>query len=441
MTSNLVSIIPEKGFLGLERILRRLIAEDGFDNHDIAMRCIGEYERFFLLAAQHRDVPHVPSRRVDIIWQRHMLDTVAYAEDCARWAGAYLHRNDAVPPEAYGQTLKLLEPYDPEIWDQPGAASISAQRAEPIPQGERQGSIDKEDFSDILARVRYSLQHKPPTLAWVADAREQLEADPTLAMEEYRRFLGLLLAEAEPITPSKLIDEFWHQHVLDSRNYAHFCARTAGRTLHHIPHYEKPHVFHAPAFRRTHALYRKRFGIDPPGRIWTHMGESASCHSEPYPLYIIDEPNQMCTELWIGGVDPRHNESLHPVLTKNGLPFQLWLSLVREINSVPRISWDKFSAIKANSPSGWGCILSILVIAIAWYPLISVVIVPFVILPGAGIYFLRWKMRAYDLTKAAHIISAFNPKLDKYGAELSLKGDGKAIHCLAQAEWINKGLL
>jgi hypothetical protein len=83
-TTKLKPALPVNGFLGLDRIVRRLIAEDGFESYTTAMRSIAEYEKFFLLAARHRNVPHVPSSRVDIVWQRHMLDTLAYAEDCAR---------------------------------------------------------------------------------------------------------------------------------------------------------------------------------------------------------------------------------------------------------------------------------------------------------------------------------------------------------------------
>ncbi len=306
-TTNLKPVLPANGFLGLERIVRRLIAEDGFESYTTAMRSIAEYEKFFLLAARHRDIPHVPSRRVDIVWQRHMLDTVAYAEDCARWAGAYLHRIVAVPPDAYRQTLDRLGAADPEIWDQPGPACISAHWPDPIPQRERHGSLEKEDFSALLVRVRSSLQNKPGTPAWVVEACELLEADSMLAVEEYRRFLGLLITEAAPLTPSKLLDEFWHQHVLDSRNYASFCSRTAGRFLHHIPNYEKPHEFHDPAFRRTHNLYRKRFGNAPPDRVWSYMGESGGCGCdplEPAALYEIDKPSHIKVKLRIGGGRP-----------------------------------------------------------------------------------------------------------------------------------------
>jgi hypothetical protein len=430
--TNLKPALPANGFLGLDRIVSRLIAEDGFESYTSAMRSIAEYEKFFLLAARHRNIPHVPSSRVDIVWQRHMLDTLAYAEDCARWAGAFLHRIDEVPPDGYRQTLDRLGTADLEIWDQPGPASISALKPDPITRGERHSSLEKEDFSALLARVRASLQNKPGLPAWVAEARELLEADSMLAVEEYRRFLGLLITEAAPLTPSKLLDEFWHQHVLDSRNYASFCTRTAGRFLHHIPNYEKPHKFHAPAFRRTHALYREKFGNDPPGRVWSYMGESGGCGSPPAPppLYVIDNSSQMRADLRIGGVDQRHLESLHPILAKNGLPNELWLSLIREIDSVPQISWSKFSAIKANSPLLWGLILGTLLIAHIKTGLYGNVILGGFSF-GIIIYSARWIHRAYDQTRIVQIINDFNSVFGKYGASLSSNRQSMYIRCSA----------
>ena len=432
-TTNLKPVLPAKGFLGLERIVRRLIAEDGFESFTTAMRSIAEYERFFLLAARQRDVPHVPSRRVDIVWQRHMLDTVAYAEDCTRWAGAYLHRIVPVPPDAYRQTLDRLGATDPEIWDQPGPASIAAHGPDPIPREERLGSLEKEDFSALLVRVRSSLQNKHGTPAWVAEARELLQADSMLAVEEYRRFLGLLITEAAPLTPSKLLDEFWHQHVLDSCNYASFCSRTAGRFLHHIPNYEKPHEFHDPAFRRTHDLYRKRFGNAPPDRVWSYMGESGGCScgpSEPATLYKIDKPSHFKAELRIGGVDPRHFESLHTVLAKNGLPNEHWLSLLREINSVPRISWTKFSANKANFPLIEGLILGSLLIAyIKFWPSGIMLILGFFFV--SIIYYARWMERGFEQARVAQVIADFNSIFVKHGASLYSDRHGIYIYCFA----------
>jgi len=408
------------------------MAEDGFESYTTAMRSIAEYEKFFLLAARHRDLPHVPSHRVDIVWQRHMLDTVAYAEDCTRWAGAYLHRIDVVLPDAYRKTLDRLGVADPEIWDQPGPASISVHGPDPINQEELHGSLEKEDFSALLARVRFSLQNKPGHPTWVAEARELLEADSLLAVEEYRRFIGLLISEAGPLTPSKLLDEFWHQHVLDSRNYASFCSRTAGRFLHHIPNYEKPHEYHDPAFRRTHDLYRKRFGYGPPDRVWSYMGESGGgCCSppEPPPLYAIDKPSHMIAELRIGEVDSRHFESLHPILAHNGLPHELWLALLREIDSVPRISWSKFSAIKANSPLIYGLILATLLIAsIKTWPSGIMFFYAFILFI---IYYARWLNRAFEQTRVVHIITDFNSAFAKYRAFLYADRRGIYIRCLA----------
>ena len=332
---------PSHGFLRLDRVVRRLIAEDGFPDTDLARRSIAAYERFFLLAAQHRAGPLVPSRRVDLVWQRHMLDTPAYAEDCARWAGAYLHRDDRAPPGGYERTLGLLGPGDPEAWDGPGPASASADGPAFAGRAGFPGDLDREDLSGVLARVRHALRSKPSASPWVAEARELLETEPGVATEEYRRFLALLMAGAGRIAPCKLVDEFWHQHILDSRNYNRFCARAAGRYLHHTPHYEEPHAFHEPAFRRTLALYRGRWGCDPPSRIWAHLGESGGgggdgCSSSagPAPLYAVDTPQHVCAGLRIGRVAPGFRP-LHPVLVKKGLPPDLWAVFLRASTPSP----------------------------------------------------------------------------------------------------------
>ena len=287
-------VATPSGFLGLDRVVRRLIAEDGFKDRDTAMRCIAEYERFFLLAARGEAGSLVPSRRVDLIWQRHMLDTMAYAEDCSRWAAAFLHRDDGMPPGGYERTVELLRPSDPEVWDRAGPAFITTDGAAPDDRAGVRGGLDREELSGVLARVRHALERKPAAPGWVIEARDLLETDPTLATEEYRRFLALLMIEAGRISPCKLVDEFWHQHILDSRNYARFCARAAGRYLHHTPNYEKPHEYHEPAFRRTRTLYRSTFGFDPPGPIWAHMGESGGGDgggsADGPPLYVIDTP-------------------------------------------------------------------------------------------------------------------------------------------------------
>ena len=42
---------------------------------------------------------------------------------------------------------------------------------------------------------------------------------------EYEKFLNILSISKEPekMSPSEIIDIFWHQHILDTKNYYDYC--------------------------------------------------------------------------------------------------------------------------------------------------------------------------------------------------------------------------
>lgn len=44
-------------------------------------------------------------------------------------------------------------------------------------------------------------------------------------LPEYIRFMSLRHITKEPLSPSDLVDEFWHAHILETEKYADFCAR------------------------------------------------------------------------------------------------------------------------------------------------------------------------------------------------------------------------
>jgi hypothetical protein len=50
-----------------------------------------EYRRFLALRLAHPEAEIVPCKLVDEMWHRHILDTRAYAEDCERIFGAFMH--------------------------------------------------------------------------------------------------------------------------------------------------------------------------------------------------------------------------------------------------------------------------------------------------------------------------------------------------------------
>jgi hypothetical protein len=58
------------------------------------------------------------------------------------------------------------------------------------------------------------------------------------AIHKYKQWLYLKLHNPNTdIVPSKLIDEVWHYHILDTRAYAQDCQHVFGKFLHHFPYF------------------------------------------------------------------------------------------------------------------------------------------------------------------------------------------------------------
>lgn len=80
----------------------------------------------------------------------------------------------------------------------------------------------------------------------------------------YRRFLWLLVIYPEhPCVPTRDIDEFWHNHILHTKDYVRDCQGLAGHYLHHEPaDLSDPaaYVGLSEQFEKTQALYLAEFG-------------------------------------------------------------------------------------------------------------------------------------------------------------------------------------
>lgn len=97
---------------------------------------------------------------------------------------------------------------------------------------------------------------------------------------EYRRFLALHTAfPATEIVPCKLVDEIWHQHILDTRAYASDCDALLGEFLHHYPYFgmngPDDAMALADAYADTLQRYRDAFG-EPGPATWIST-DAASC--------------------------------------------------------------------------------------------------------------------------------------------------------------------
>jgi hypothetical protein len=88
-------------------------------------------------------------------------------------------------------------------------------------------------------------------------------ADATRCANAYKNFLFLQKKYfSEFLTPSKEIDEFWHNHILHTKNYFQDCQAIFGHYLHHEPAAEEDdeNKF-INGFIKTKQLYLEEFGI------------------------------------------------------------------------------------------------------------------------------------------------------------------------------------
>ena len=117
-------------------------------------------------------------------------------------------------------------------------------------------------------------------LADPEEGRGFSERQLDLREAEYCNFLALHMAfpDAE-IVPCKIVDEIWHQHILDTHAYHHDCATIFGEYLHHFPYFGMRGEADAQAlhdaYAETIALYREAFG-EPPKDTWI-SADAASC--------------------------------------------------------------------------------------------------------------------------------------------------------------------
>jgi len=98
-------------------------------------------------------------------------------------------------------------------------------------------------------------------------------------IDEYKKFLVLMATSPDAVTPSKMIDEIWHNHILDTMAYMETCEKLFGKYLHHNPGFsssvEEEKVFDNQ-YDSTLKLYKAQFG-EPPVYFWP--SEEASCGS------------------------------------------------------------------------------------------------------------------------------------------------------------------
>jgi hypothetical protein len=147
---------------------------------------------------------------------------------------------------------------------------------------------DKIQKLDLRAII-HKLTHVEEKYGWPVPVAEAVE-------KAYKRYLYLAgtYGGTVSIVPTKIIDEFWHMHILDTRKYAEDCGNLFGRLLHHYPYlgirYEGDRENLNNAFVNTQSLWKEIFEEEMMD-ILTLQNNSAetpsecevapSCESEP----------------------------------------------------------------------------------------------------------------------------------------------------------------
>ena len=126
-------------------------------------------------------------------------------------------------------------------------------------------------FSIDLSMVKLKLMDTDEGTGWSAEQCERVEL-------EYRRYLTLSRQYPNKgVVPSKMVDAFWHFHILDTQAYAEDCQKVFGYFLHHYPYFgmrgEEDAQALGEAYDETLSLYESHFG-PPAVDIWVREGAS-----------------------------------------------------------------------------------------------------------------------------------------------------------------------
>lgn len=122
--------------------------------------------------------------------------------------------------------------------------------------------VDPQELQSALASVAQIDLSRETKI--VGEKHALSEEDSKELCLRYRQWLALkkCLPEAE-LVPSKDIDDFWHEHILDTRKYVRDCEDLFGRFLHHEPCDDlgdEALKEHEAAFLNTRSIYRHVFG-------------------------------------------------------------------------------------------------------------------------------------------------------------------------------------
>jgi hypothetical protein len=142
-------------------------------------------------------------------------------------------------------------------------------------------SIFMDDINAMdFKMIKLKLQDKEEGQGWTIKQCNEAE-------KEYKRFLALKRTYPDKdIVPHKVLDHFWHQHILDTEKYAEDCELVFGRFLHHFPYFgmngDQDAQNLTDAFEETKVLYKMHFGEDYVG--FAKRCKAPKCRTQCKPM-------------------------------------------------------------------------------------------------------------------------------------------------------------
>ena len=127
------------------------------------------------------------------------------------------------------------------------------------------GLVGSENLRpEVKRRLAQLMDQDLNYVSWKCVSEASLSAgDVQIAEKEFKRFMALVIMGYSPLAMfGKVVDEFWHQYVLFTREYKVFCAKVIGYFVHHQPDTPVSRVPESSGKVFVEA-YRKHFGELP----------------------------------------------------------------------------------------------------------------------------------------------------------------------------------
>lgn len=106
--------------------------------------------------------------------------------------------------------------------------------------------------------------------------------DVTKIRLEALKFLAMASVNKKPYSPSKVVDGYWHETILNTRVYSEISKRLGG-FIQHVPAdgSNKERVKAIQNFELFKKDYKETFGVPVDGTVWKVVAESHNCHCNP----------------------------------------------------------------------------------------------------------------------------------------------------------------